>query len=97
MLEAGGKQLERELTKLVRAIWENKVVPEDFRAANNVKIYKRRGDKSCCGSYRGISLLATAGKLLAKILNNRLVQIVDCLTPSPHTNQALGKTGAQLT
>ena len=37
-----------------------------------VHIYKRNGDRSCCDNHRGISLLSTAGKILARVLLNRL-------------------------
>ena len=47
-------------------------VPQDFRDALTVTIYKRKGDRAECGNHRGISLLAIAGKVLAKIVLNRL-------------------------
>lgn len=37
-------------------------------------IYKGKGDKSICGNSRGISLLAVAGKVLAKVMLHRLVK-----------------------
>ena len=44
-------------------------------------IYKRKGDKSDCGNWRGISLLSTAGKVLSRILLNRPVESIAEETP----------------
>ena len=35
-------------------------------------LVKRKGDKSSCDNYRGISLLSVAGKILCKVILNRL-------------------------
>jgi len=37
-----------------------------------VHIYKRKGDRAVCDNHRGISLLSIAGKVLARVLLNRL-------------------------
>jgi len=37
-----------------------------------VHIYKRKGDRSGCDNHRGISLQSIAGKILARVLLNRL-------------------------
>ena len=34
---------------------------------------KRKGNKRCCDNHRGISLLAIAGKILVRVLLNRLL------------------------
>ena len=46
-----------------------------------VNIYKRKGDRQDCSNYRGISLLAIASKIFAKILLQRLLVIVDDVLP----------------
>ena len=37
-----------------------------------VHLYKGKGDKSSCDNYREISLLSVAGKILSKVILNRL-------------------------
>ena len=37
-----------------------------------IHLYKRKGNPQVCDNHRGISLLSIAGKILAKILLNRL-------------------------
>ena len=41
-----------------------------------IAIYKRKGDKTECGSSRGISLLSVGGKVYAKLLLVRLIEHV---------------------
>lgn len=43
-------------------------LPQCFKDARSIAIYERKGDRTECGSYRGISLLSIVGKLLACIL-----------------------------
>ena len=46
-------------------------MPQAWKDASIITIYKK-GDRTDCGNYRGISLLSTAGKIFARILLNRL-------------------------
>ena len=55
-------------------IWEDEDMPADLRDATIVALYKNKGAKADCGNYRGISLLSIAGKILARILLNRLIE-----------------------
>ena len=55
-------------------IWEDEDMPADLRDATIVALYKNKGAKADCGNYRGISLLSIAGKTLARILLNRLIE-----------------------
>ena len=49
-------------------------MPHDWRDTGIVSIYKNKGAHNNCNSYRGISLLAMAGKIYGRILMNRTVQ-----------------------
>ena len=71
-----------QLTSLFRSIWEAGQVPQDFKDSSIVHIYKRKGGKTSCDNHRGISLLCIAGKILARVILNRLItHIADSIVP----------------
>ncbi|BHF59201.1 hypothetical protein SprV_0100215700 [Sparganum proliferum] len=53
-------------------MWRQGGVPQDFKDATIVHLYKRKGNRQVCDNHRGISLLNIAGKIFARILLNRL-------------------------
>nr|VZI52094.1 unnamed protein product [Spirometra erinaceieuropaei] len=68
----GGPQLMDHLTALFQEMWRQGEVPQDFKDATIVHLYKRKGNRQVCDNHRGISLLNIAGKIFARILLNRL-------------------------
>ena len=51
------------------------VVPEDWRSAVIVPLYKGKGERTECKNYRGISLLSVVGKIYAGNLVNRVRRV----------------------
>jgi len=74
VLKYGGMKLNRKLTSLLRKIWWEQTVPQEFRNTNIIHLYKRKGDRASYDKHRGISLLATAGKILGRVILNRLTE-----------------------
>ena len=72
LLKYGGS----EMVHLLSAIWQEEIVPRQWRDDHIVNIFKE-GDREDPGNYRGINLLSVVGKVFCKILNNRLVQCLD--------------------
>jgi len=66
-----------KLLSLYTSIWSNGTVPQEFKDARIVHIFKRKGDRSVCDDHRGVSLLSIPGKILARIILIRLVQHVN--------------------
>eukprot|EP00117_Sycon_ciliatum_P039107 scpid84793/ scgid1426/ Transposon TX1 uncharacterized 149 kDa protein; ORF 2 len=71
MLKYGGPTLIARLHELIRVVWETGSVPQDWSDAILVPIPKK-GDLGSCDNWRGISLLDVAGKLVARMIANRL-------------------------
>ena len=68
----GGPVLLTQLTKLYESFWNEEDIPQELRDASIVHLYKRKGNRQSCDNHRGISLLSIAGKILARVLLNRL-------------------------
>nr|VZI41010.1 unnamed protein product [Spirometra erinaceieuropaei] len=68
----GGPQLMDHLTAFFQEMWRQGDVPQDFKDATIVHLYKRKGNRQVFDNHRGISLLNIAGKIFARILLNRL-------------------------
>lgn len=69
----GGAALVEKIHQLFRLIWQHETVPQDFKDASIIHLYKRKGNRQICDNHRGISLLSIASKILARVLLNRLI------------------------
>ena len=76
LLKYGGSGMVDLLEQLFSVIWQEEIVPRQWREGLIVNIFKK-GDREDPTNYRGITLLSVVGKLFCKILNNRLVQCLD--------------------
>ena len=82
LLLFGGDILHGLLHQTITEIWNGAPVPQTWKNANLVTIYKNKGDRAECGNSRGIALLSVAGKILAKIILRRITaNITEPLLP----------------
>ena len=70
----GGDAVQAKLNELLQQFWEESSVPQDFKDANIIHLYKNKGDRASCDNHRGISLLSVAGKIMARVILNRITQ-----------------------
>ena len=82
MVKAGccTKEFLTLLLDLVHTAWEEQRVPRDWSDAILIPIPKK-GDLSICDNWRGISLLEVVGKVVARILQERLQQVAEVELP----------------
>ena len=77
MLKYGGEAVIDWMHLICNLAWKQGVVPGDWVKAIIVPLYKGKGSKDECGSYRGISLLSIPGKVYARILTVRMMEITE--------------------
>ena len=82
----GGALLWNRLLELIQEVWEEGKVVEDWKNAVVVPT-PRTGDlKVCDNNWKGISLLDVVGKILARIVQERLQQIAEQILPESQSS-----------
>jgi hypothetical protein len=71
-----GRALNPEIHKLIKLIWVMEELPHHWKESIVVPIHKK-GDKTECSNYWGISLPPTSYKILSNILLSRLIPYAD--------------------
>jgi hypothetical protein len=79
LIKAGGRTIPCAIHKLIIAIWNKEELPEEWKESIIVPIHKK-GDKTDCNNYTGISLLPTKYKILSNILQSRLISYAEEIT-----------------
>ena len=80
LVKCGCVELHERLLMVMQEVWEQGAVVEDWKHAVIVPISKK-GDLKECNNWRGISLLDVAGKLFARIIQERLQMIAEDILP----------------
>ena len=80
--KVGGPPVPEKLTELFQIMWRKEAIFQEFKDATIVHLFKRKGNPQVCDNHRGISLLSIAGKILARVLLNRLNEHLEQLGAS---------------
>lgn len=72
----GGSSVIKGIKEVIKKVWKNKKMLEDWNVSVVVPIYKK-GNHEKTENYRGISLLCTAYKIYAEILRSRLKEEIE--------------------
>jgi hypothetical protein len=76
LIQAGREILHSEIHKLIKLICNKEELPHQWKESIVVPTHKK-GDKTDCNNYQGISLLSTSYKILSNILLTRLTPYAD--------------------
>ena len=79
----GVLSMSEKITELFHCMWRKEAIPQEYKDAPIIHLYKRKGNPQVFENQRGISLLSIAGKILAKILLFRLNVHFDQKEPNP--------------
>ena len=61
---------------ILKRVWEEEQMPEEWKKSEIVPIYKLKGDPLECGNFRGIKLLEHGMKIFEKIVERRLRKLI---------------------
>ena len=76
LLKDMGNEEKEWLLELLDMLWDGQDMPEDWSKDLMCPIYKK-GDKTLCSNYRGISLMSHAFKVYERILEKRLREHIE--------------------
>ncbi len=62
---------------ICNSAWKKGEVPDDWKKAIIVPLYKGKGSRSECSSHRGISLLSVPRKVDGRILTEKLMEVTE--------------------
>ena len=70
LIKTGGRTIRGQIQKLIISVRNKEELPEEWKQSIIVPFYKK-GDKTDCNNYRGMSRLPTTYKILSNILLSR--------------------------
>jgi hypothetical protein len=76
LIQAGGEILLSAIHKLINYVWNKEEFPDQTKESIIVPVHKK-GEKTNCNHYRGISLLPTSYKILSNFLLSRLSPYIE--------------------
>jgi hypothetical protein len=79
LIPAGGEILRYKIHKQIISIWNKEKLPDQWKESIIVPVHKK-GDKTDCSNYWGISLLSTSYKILSNILLSSLSPYIEEIT-----------------
>ena len=94
--KAGGPPVAEKLTELFHIMWRKEAIPQDFKDATIIHLFKRKGNPQVCDNHRGIFLLPIAGKILARVLLNRLNEHLERSGLLPESQCGFKKNGGTI-
>ena len=77
MLKAAGEVGIELLTELTEVVFCNGVIPTDWQESFILNLYKGKGDALEQGNYRGLKLTDQVMKLLERVLDSFIREMVD--------------------
>ncbi len=77
MLKGGEEAILEWMLWISNLVWEQSEVPEQWKKAIIVPLYKGMGSWSDCNSYRGIKLFIVPEKVYGRVLSERMMKIAE--------------------
>ena len=92
LLKCAIEPVARMLHFLFIRVWRTGHIPLDWRDGIIITLYKGKGQKSDCGSYRPITLLSVPGKVFAHVLLARIQPLLDMTRRPQQSGFAAGRS-----
>ena len=77
LIEASGEIGIEVMMELCQRVLDGKGMPDDWALSVVIPIFKGKGDATSCGAYRGVKLLEHAMKIVERVLEKRIRNMVE--------------------
>ena len=77
MIVASGEIGIKVMMELCQRVLDGRKMPDEWRTSVIVSIFKGKGDVMSCGSYKGVKLLEHAMKIVERVLEKRILTLVN--------------------
>ena len=71
MIKRGGRSLQRSILRMMKSVYKNEKIPEEWNTAYIKNIYKGKGSKKEMSNYRGLILNPHVSKIFEKIIEKK--------------------------
>ena len=78
LLKADAETAANQLLPIIQKIWQDEIYPNDWKNGH-ITVLPKKGDLTLCTNHRGIMLLSIPGKVLSRIILERMKNEVDIL------------------
>ena len=69
--------MEQILCRIFSEIYADENIPDEWKNSEFITLYKGKGDREFMQNRRGITLTSNVEKLFERVINNRLVKILE--------------------
>ena len=95
LIKRGGPILANALCAIFNFSWWHSVLPEEWKSANTIALYKGKGARDDPNQYRPIALTSVVARLFERVVKVRLVAKVDPLLSQAQTGFRTGRSTLQ--
>ena len=92
ILKKGGDEMVNFIMPVIKAVWQEEAVPEQWNMGIITNIWKGKGDRERLENQRGITVSSSIGTIMEELINRRLLCLINFSQA-----QAGGKKGASTT
>ena len=81
MLKRPGPAMENMICPLIKTIWKEETIPDQWNKGLITSLWKGKGDKELLSNHRGITVSSALGSILEQLIDKRMEQNIP-LTPA---------------
>ena len=91
LIKYKGNKILNRIYELVRQVWEDKRIPEEWKETRVVPIHKR-GDRDRCENYKGVALGNPDDKILSNTISGKIKPYIEKIMGDSQNGLRVGRS-----